>query len=108
MGLGLFPREGGHFVGILFLILNHLDSLIKAGKLDSPIFSFWVAADDTRAELVIGGIDMAKNASEFTWLPVFDHLTHWATTMGPIDVLLDGVSEGTYTFPSDAQVVFDR
>lgn len=35
LGMGLYPRGNGHFI----------DSLIRAGEMDTPIFSFWIAED---------------------------------------------------------------
>jgi len=98
MGMGLFPRNGELFI----------DQLIKSGKLDAPVFSFWISSDKNNAELTLGGIDLAKNATAIQWIPLIvrKEKPYWITSFGNISIIA-GANITKVSVNASSQSVFD-
>lgn len=81
LGMG-FPELAVNNVQPVF------DTLVKQGKVDRPIFAFWLNRDPNSkegpgGELSLGGIDKRHYHGKLTWLPV--------TRRGYWQVAMDGV-----------------
>ncbi|KAI5107358.1 nothepsin, partial [Silurus meridionalis] len=87
--IGLSTEEpGNHFAkplhdGLLGLAFKPSDSptivntMIKEGVIDEPIFAFYLSRDSEHgSEVVFGGVDHSHYQGEINWVPV-QHDSHW-------------------------------
>lgn len=84
-GLGL-AYAFGKFDGILGLAWSSIsvdkiptvfDTLVQQGKIDNPVFAFYLpSTDGGRGELTIGGINPQHYTGEITWVPLISE-TYW-------------------------------
>jgi len=59
-----------------------MQALYKDGKLDAPIFGFYLqSSDDVQGELTLGGVDNSKFTGDVNWVPVISD-TYWVVGLG--------------------------
>merc|ERR1719157_530494 len=101
---GLGPAYAvGHFDGICGMGLDDISvdhvetplrALVNSGKLDEPVFAFYLGSGGAAGELVIGGVNPARYTGDFTYVPVVDMVPgvtgYWEIVLD--DVTVNGVS----------------
>jgi len=101
---GLGPAYAvGHFDGICGMgwddisvdkVETPLRALVNSGKLDEPVFAFYLGSGGAAGELVIGGVNPARYTGDFTYVPVVDMVPgvtgYWEIVLD--DVTVNGVS----------------
>jgi hypothetical protein len=69
----------GHFDGICGMGLDDISvdgvetplrALVNSGKLDEPVFAFYLGSGGADGELTIGGVDSSKYTGDFHYVPV--------------------------------------
>lgn len=84
------------------LLFDHFEA---AGNLDENVFCYWINKERTEAELILGGIDYGRNASELLWIPTLKDW-HWTLSFG--DILIHGSDEVVaLSFDSSLSILFD-
>jgi hypothetical protein len=96
---GLGPAYSvGHFDGICGMgwdgisvdgVETPLRALVNSGKLDEPVFAFYLGSGGADGELTIGGVNPARYTGDFTYVPVKDIIPG---TTGYWEIALDDVT----------------
>jgi len=101
---GLGPAYGaGKFDGILGMgwddisvdnVQTPLRALVESGKLDEPVFAFFLGSGGAAGELAIGGVNTDRYTGDFTYTPVVEMVAgvtgYWEIVLE--DVLVNGAS----------------
>jgi hypothetical protein len=95
---GLGPAYSvGHFDGICGMGLDDISvdgvetplrALVNSGKLDEPVFAFYLGSGGADGELTIGGVDSTKYTGDFHYVPVVPMIPG---TTGYWEIVLDDV-----------------
>merc|ERR1719201_2441673 len=95
---GLGPAYSvGHFDGICGMgwddisvdgVETPLRALVNSGKLDEPVFAFYLGSGGADGELTIGGVDSTKYTGDFHYVPVVPMIPG---TTGYWEIVLDDV-----------------
>jgi len=93
----------GHFDGICGMgwddisvdnVETPLRALVNSGKMQEPVFAFFLGSGGAKGELVLGGVDPNHYTGDFTYTPVIDSVPgkvgYWALAMD--DVKINGAS----------------
>jgi hypothetical protein len=96
---GLGPAYSvGHFDGICGMGLDDISvdhvetplrALVNSGKLDEPVFAFYLGSGGADGELTIGGVNSAHYTGDFHYVPVVDMIPG---TTGYWEIVLDDVT----------------
>jgi len=101
---GLGPAYGvGKFDGILGMawddisvdgVQTPLRASVESGKLDEPVFAFYLGSGGAAGELTIGGVNSARYTGDFHYVPVVEMVEgitgYWEIVLD--DVLVNGAS----------------
>jgi len=68
-------------------------ALVDSGKLDDPVFAFWLTSG-AAGELVVGGVDDSHYTGDFTYVPLQSE-TYWAVALD--SMTFDGDTVGSTT-----------
>merc|ERR1712022_47786 len=66
-----------------------LRALIDSGKLDEPVFAFYLGSGGADGELTLGGVNPARYTGDFTYVPVVEMVPG---TTGYWEIVLDDVT----------------
>merc|ERR1711881_231392 len=93
----------GHFDGICGMGLDDISvdgvetplrALVNSGKLDEPVFAFYLGSGGADGELTIGGVNSAHYTGDFTYVPVVAMVPgmtgYWGIVLD--DVTVNGAS----------------
>jgi len=111
---GLGPAYSvGHFDGICGMgwddisvdnVETPLRALVNSGKLDEPVFAFYLGSGGADGELTIGGVNPARYTGDFTYVPVVDMVPG---TTGYWEIVLDDVTVNGASVSSAKRGVVD-
>jgi len=101
---GLGPAYAvGHFDGILGMgwddisvdgVQTPLRALVESGKLDEPVYAFYLGSGGAAGELTLGGVNPARYTGDFHYVPVVEMVPgvtgYWEIVLD--DVLVNGAS----------------
>jgi hypothetical protein len=101
---GLGPAFAvGHFDGICGMgwddisvdgVETPLRALVNSGKLDEPVFAFFLGSGGADGELTLGGVNSARYTGDFTYVPVVEMVPgvtgYWEIALD--DVQVNGAS----------------
>jgi len=101
---GLGPAYGvGHFDGICGMgwddisvdgVQTPLRALVESGKLDEPVYAFFLGSGGAVGELTIGGVNSARYTGDFHYVPVVEMVPgvtgYWEIALD--DVQVNGAS----------------
>jgi len=101
---GLGPAYAvGHFDGILGMgwddisvdgVQTPLRALVESGKLDEPVYAFFLGSGGAAGELTLGGVNPARYTGDFHYVPVVEMVPgvtgYWEIVLD--DVLVNGAS----------------
>lgn len=85
------------------LLFDHLAFYREGHTFDENVFCYWINKQRTEAELIFGGIDHTRAASEIIWIPTLGEY-HWTIPFG--DILVHG-SNITLQFDPNGSILFD-
>jgi hypothetical protein len=95
---GLGPAFAvGHFDGICGMgwddisvdgVETPLRAMVNSGKLDEPVFAFYLGSGGADGELTLGGVNSARYTGDFTYVPVVEMVPG---VTGYWEIVLDGV-----------------
>jgi len=93
----------GHFDGICGMgwdgisvdgVETPLRAMVNSGKLDEPVFAFYLGSDGADGELTLGGVNPARYTGDFTYVPVVEMVPgltgYWEIVLD--DVTVNGKS----------------
>jgi hypothetical protein len=97
---GLGPAYSvGHFDGICGMGLDDISvdgvetplrALVNSGKLDEPVFAFYLGSGGADGELTIGGVNSAHYTGDFHYVPVVDMIPgktgYWEIVLDDVQV----------------------
>jgi hypothetical protein len=111
---GLGPAYAvGHFDGICGMGLDDISvdhvetplrALVNSGKLDEPVFAFYLGSGGADGELTIGGVNSAHYTGDFHYVPVVDMVPG---TTGYWEIVLDDVQVNGQSISSAKRGVVD-
>jgi hypothetical protein len=111
---GLGPAYAvGHFDGICGMGLDDISvdhvetplrALVNSGKLDEPVFAFYLGSGGADGELTIGGVNSARYTGDFHYVPVVDMVPG---TTGYWEIVLDDVTVNGKSISSAKRGVVD-
>merc|ERR1712046_417733 len=111
---GLGPAYSvGHFDGICGMGLDDISvdgvetplrALVNSGKLDEPVFAFYLGSGGADGELTIGGVNSAHYTGDFHYVPVVDMVPG---TTGYWEIVLDDVTVNGKSISSAKRGVVD-
>jgi len=104
---GLGPAYSvGHFDGILGMgwddisvdgVQTPLRALVESGKLDEPVYAFFLGSNGGAGELTLGGVNPARYTGDFHYVPVVEMVPgvtgYWEIVLD--DVQVNGASVST-------------
>lgn len=111
-GLGLMYKMA-KFDGIIGLgfsslsigkVPTFLDNAMKSGKLDEPVFGFYLGSNDADGELSIGGVDETKIKGDFHTVPLLS-ATYWEIEVDSIDSDVNIASKTTAIVDSGTSLI---
>merc|ERR1712183_331076 len=103
----------GHFDGICGMgwddisvdgVETPLRALVNSGKLDEPVFAFFLGSGGADGELTIGGVNSAHYTGDFHYVPVVDMVPG---TTGYWEIALDDVTVNGASISSAKRSVVD-
>jgi hypothetical protein len=111
---GLGPAYSvGHFDGICGMGLDDISvdhvetplrALVNSGKLDEPVFAFYLGSDGADGELTLGGVNSAHYTGDFHYVPVVEMVPG---TTGYWEIVLDDVTVNGQSISSAKRGVVD-
>jgi len=111
---GLGPAYSvGHFDGICGMGLDDISvdkvetplrALVNSGKLDEPVFAFYLGSGGADGELTIGGVNSAHYTGDFHYVPVVDMVPG---ITGYWEIVLDDVTVNGQSISSAKRGVVD-
>jgi hypothetical protein len=111
---GLGPAYGvGHFDGICGMgwddisvdgVQTPLRALVESGKLDEPVYAFFLGSGGAVGELTIGGVNPARYTGDFHYVPVVEMVPG---TTGYWEIALDDVQVNGASISSSKRGVVD-
>jgi len=111
---GLGPAFSvGHFDGICGMGLDDISvdhvetplrALVNSGKLDEPVFAFYLGSGGADGELTIGGVNSAHYIGDFHYVPVVEMIPG---TTGYWEIVLDDVTVNGQSISSAKRGVVD-
>jgi hypothetical protein len=111
---GLGPAYSvGHFDGICGMgwddisvdnVETPLRALVNSGKLDEPVFAFYLGSGGADGELTLGGVNPARYTGDFTYVPVVEMIPG---KTGYWEIVLDDVTVNGQSVSSAKRGVVD-
>jgi hypothetical protein len=111
---GLGPAYSvGHFDGICGMgwddiSVDHVETplraLVNSGKLDEPVFAFYLGSGGADGELTLGGVNPARYTGDFTYVPVVEMIPG---KTGYWEIVLDDVTVNGQSVSSAKRGVVD-
>merc|ERR1712070_1166416 len=111
---GLGPAYSvGHFDGICGMgwdgisvdnVETPLRALVNSGKLDAPVFAFYLGSGGADGELTLGGVNPARYTGDFTYVPVVEMVPG---VTGYWEIVLDDVTVNGQSVSSAKRGVVD-
>eukprot|EP00933_Yihiella_yeosuensis_P030323 TRINITY_DN23981_c0_g1_i1.p1 TRINITY_DN23981_c0_g1~~TRINITY_DN23981_c0_g1_i1.p1 ORF type:complete len:406 (+),score=99.41 TRINITY_DN23981_c0_g1_i1:69-1286(+) len=62
-----------------------MKALVESGQLAEPVFAFYLSADSSKSELVLGGVDQNHYSGEFQYIPLSSE-SYWQVHLNALKV----------------------
>jgi len=107
-GYAIGKFDGICGMGLDDISVDHVETplraLVNSGKLDEPVFAFYLGSGGADGELTIGGVNSAHYTGDFHYVPVVDMVPG---TTGYWEIVLDDVTVGGQSISAAKRGVVD-